>query len=1007
MEFKMKFIRLMFTYSLLFTCIVSTAPQTPTIFFGALRYKNTNGTYSYISGGSQIGRYNGTNGINPSSDEDLYRAVFDVGSIYPLPPTPGATLIGVKLFVKVHGSIGYSAKIVRLPDGALNASAYQTNWDNVGNSTIVYYSNIPYKGDENFYELPQNSSLNSACVANYATLTSVNIGIMSNDEATDLTRANVDIRWEPIWNIPYYTLYFENSFGAGTLLVDNLSVGHGGYRSLQDVSQHPITAVDQTYNSIDRIWNTTGAPSSKSEWWKRPSQGTAARMSIFTQTYNYTVASADNNATIIAGMMNRYKISRYDQSDGGTSNEGIQAQIVEQNSGSITAPTTKSIGSDVYNFVGWIDGDINTTKIIPPPTNNLIFTAVYKGKLRTGRPDLTNTYNQRRLITTGSTGNWIMVYESMGNVYLSYSGDGGVNWYNNEVRLNSQQGTASNPTISNVLYYNGYRPCYLIAWVETVGGISTLHFQSLQFYGGYYWGWKYYPDNGQDGTNHKTLNQIPMGQGGITTSWPLRSDARPIVYLTQNGSAIKTYFAYEGTDDHLKTGFMTTPVIDNDLSGTYLDRIGLDPYVRTASSYSAYYPVIITYPSSYGYPAKTFVCFLSSGYASGRRVAAYDFDSKTESVLSNPNNDYTYFSLQGAVSPANGTYALVSEGVQSYSGYHTVNLYYHPTYYGSTIPGPSVVATNMSQPAHMLDQISGFGTSWSGAIVMKSASDNNFYQYTGSLAQVNTNANVAGVFTREQTTYPDRTSMIVKTTTSPATLTKYSGSGLAKIDGSTIAINKHLVRIVEDGSGKKQRIALDISNASVEAIDSLETGDNVCVVKATGWNTSAITQIDSLKAPLSVTVKRNGKTIRFFNASLWKTLTAANLPDVQDGDLIIFSLKGMKKIASFTLIGVGANKLQKGNGNNEVLIPTEQNISLFPNPFNPTTTFRISLPEAKYVRLAVYNMLGQKIATVVDGDVQAGFHDFRFDGSSLASGIYLYRLEAGKEIKSGKLMLVK
>ncbi|MEW5797868.1 MAG: T9SS type A sorting domain-containing protein [Bacteroidota bacterium] len=104
-------------------------------------------------------------------------------------------------------------------------------------------------------------------------------------------------------------------------------------------------------------------------------------------------------------------------------------------------------------------------------------------------------------------------------------------------------------------------------------------------------------------------------------------------------------------------------------------------------------------------------------------------------------------------------------------------------------------------------------------------------------------------------------------------------------------------------------------------------------------------------------------------------------------------------------------KKESGEISCNPLIPLELSATAFPNPFNPSTTFRVSLPQATNVRLAVYNMLGQKVATIIDGMVQAGYNDFHFDGSSLSSGIYLYRMEIAKEgereIKSGKIMLMK
>ena len=66
-----------------------------------------------------------------------------------------------------------------------------------------------------------------------------------------------------------------------------------------------------------------------------------------------------------------------------------------------------------------------------------------------------------------------------------------------------------------------------------------------------------------------------------------------------------------------------------------------------------------------------------------------------------------------------------------------------------------------------------------------------------------------------------------------------------------------------------------------------------------------------------------------------------------------------------------------------------------PNPFNPVTTIRYSLPHRSHVTLIVFNTLGQRVAELVDSDVDAGLHEVRFNAGNLASGLYFYRLQAG------------
>lgn len=78
-----------------------------------------------------------------------------------------------------------------------------------------------------------------------------------------------------------------------------------------------------------------------------------------------------------------------------------------------------------------------------------------------------------------------------------------------------------------------------------------------------------------------------------------------------------------------------------------------------------------------------------------------------------------------------------------------------------------------------------------------------------------------------------------------------------------------------------------------------------------------------------------------------------------------------------------------------------------PNPFNAQTMIRFGLKEAGPTRLGVYNVMGQKVASLVDTDLQAGYYSVSFDAASLSSGVYYYRIESGNFKRSEKMLLVK
>lgn len=107
----------------------------------------------------------------------------------------------------------------------------------------------------------------------------------------------------------------------------------------------------------------------------------------------------------------------------------------------------------------------------------------------------------------------------------------------------------------------------------------------------------------------------------------------------------------------------------------------------------------------------------------------------------------------------------------------------------------------------------------------------------------------------------------------------------------------------------------------------------------------------------------------------------------------------------FELIAIAEGSGQIGEPE---VIPAEMDLKQnYPNPFNPSTIISYELPQDSAVRLEVYDLTGRQVATIVNGNVSAGRHSVNFDAENLSSGIYLYRLQAGNQIITRKLTVLK
>lgn len=130
--------------------------------------------------------------------------------------------------------------------------------------------------------------------------------------------------------------------------------------------------------------------------------------------------------------------------------------------------------------------------------------------------------------------------------------------------------------------------------------------------------------------------------------------------------------------------------------------------------------------------------------------------------------------------------------------------------------------------------------------------------------------------------------------------------------------------------------------------------------------------------------------------------------EVEVGDVVPLTVTGMLDdgtpiIGEDCMVMVGHDATLQANTEAPLVFSLENN----PNPFNPITQISFTLPEACDVKLDIFNVMGQKVTTLMNEYMQAGSHRAIWNGSSAASGVYFYRLTAGQRVAVKKMMLIK
>lgn len=386
-----------------------------------VRYINSSGNFDYTySILHSIGRHDGNNGIYSGSQNDIWRSQhsFPLGSI---PSNATITQAQLQFFVGSYQCSTCSLKVTK----TTGQGSYGQLWSNINNSNTIVSS---YRYDSGTPVV--STALKDAIVASLSSGT-LYLGSLSLVEGENMSYASLELRLIVDYTVPpsNVSITADNNFTAaggsnhGTMVIDgvNQTIPLTGYTFQKTVGQTLTLSANSPQNdnqAYQRIWHTGATNTSD---WRRNNV-----FRSYSQTYSFPVTADDNGKIYVANLRKNYAISRNDQTEfDGTISAGVVAQIVEQNSGQISAPSQHPI-NNLYNFFGWTDGNGDNPRIIWPD-NNQTYTALYKMVHKSNDETAYSNNSQRKFIRTPD-GYYHHVYESMNDVWYERSTNNGQSW---------------------------------------------------------------------------------------------------------------------------------------------------------------------------------------------------------------------------------------------------------------------------------------------------------------------------------------------------------------------------------------------------------------------------------------------------------------------------------------------------------------------------------------------------------------------------------------------------
>jgi hypothetical protein len=375
----------------------------------------------------------------------------------------------------------YSYKLTKVGSIGTDDAA---NWSAIAGGTSMD-GGIAYSAVENSFV----SAKIKTEMQNLLTSGKIILGALSENETANDSYADLFI-WlhikfrRPAQTFPYYAANYYN----GSLISGQIGVGLGQpptsyvspkqFDATENQNVNLLAYDNQDIGTRRYLYNDTEAPNHKSKW----DQNKFEVITELGEPQSITVVanSVNGGATLRAWLSKNCKIDQTHNTefDGNLTQQNL-AYIVENNSGNITAPSSKTVGSNNYNFSYWTDGFSAQNPRTITPTDNQTYTALYKVTHKSNSTTAYSNNNQRKVVKS-TNGYLHLVYESMNKVWYELSTDNGSTW---QLANNGKPLSLNDSKLPSVDYNNAYVG---ITWQEKFNDSYKIKFAYFDSYGNMY-----------------------------------------------------------------------------------------------------------------------------------------------------------------------------------------------------------------------------------------------------------------------------------------------------------------------------------------------------------------------------------------------------------------------------------------------------------------------------------------------------------------------------------------